>query len=191
MLGPWTPFCRARPTLAAQCTGRKSCRGLHTGPSPTFWFVFFGVEIDSLPSPSSHRLFLYLINAYLFTFSFSSPSLRLLFVCHAQPNPIVFIDIQIGGQDVGRIKFELFADTCTYGEANFRTSRRTLMGVLHIRGDGGTPSVFCLEVAPYSMNCVLTCAISMARNIEGPLTAENFRQFCVGEPRIDKVGAVS
>eukprot|EP00729_Bicosta_minor_P021312 gene21312-7612_t len=49
-----------------------------------------------------------------------------------EPNPIVFIDIQIGGQDVGRIKFELFADTC-------------------------------------------------------PLTAENFRQFCVGEPRIDKV----
>ena len=39
---PWTPFCRARPTLAARCTGRKSCRGLHTGPSPTFWFVFLG-----------------------------------------------------------------------------------------------------------------------------------------------------
>lgn len=156
---------------------------------PYFLVRFFGgVEIDSLPSPSfpvsNKCLSLHLL-------SFSSPSLRLLFVCHAQPNPIVFIDIQIGGQDVGRIKFELFADTCTYGEANFRTSRRTLMGVLHIRGDGGTPSVFCLEVALYSMNFVLTCAIPMARNIEGPLTAENFRQFCVGEPRIDKVGAVS
>eukprot|EP00036_Acanthoecidae_sp_10tr_P009499 CAMPEP_0182919552 /NCGR_PEP_ID=MMETSP0105_2-20130417/2811_1 /TAXON_ID=81532 ORGANISM="Acanthoeca-like sp., Strain 10tr" /NCGR_SAMPLE_ID=MMETSP0105_2 /ASSEMBLY_ACC=CAM_ASM_000205 /LENGTH=173 /DNA_ID=CAMNT_0025056761 /DNA_START=39 /DNA_END=560 /DNA_ORIENTATION=- len=47
-------------------------------------------------------------------------------------NPIVFFDVQIGGQDVGRIKFELFADTC-------------------------------------------------------PKTAENFRQFCTGEFRKDRI----
>ena len=36
------------------------------------------------------------------------------------PNPIVFVDIQIGGQDVGRIKFELFADTVPKTAENFR-----------------------------------------------------------------------
>eukprot|EP00048_Salpingoeca_helianthica_P008729 m.125613 g.125613 ORF g.125613 m.125613 type:complete len:201 (-) comp14675_c6_seq1:23-625(-) len=47
-------------------------------------------------------------------------------------NPVVFFDIQIGGQDVGRIKIELFADVC-------------------------------------------------------PKTAENFRQFCTGEMKKDRV----
>lgn len=37
-----------------------------------------------------------------------------------QPNPIVFMDIQIGGQDVGRIKFELFAQDCPKTVENFR-----------------------------------------------------------------------
>eukprot|EP00047_Mylnosiga_fluctuans_P005170 m.238859 g.238859 ORF g.238859 m.238859 type:complete len:211 (+) comp13376_c0_seq1:30-662(+) len=35
-------------------------------------------------------------------------------------NPVVFFDIQIGGQDVGRIKMELFADTCPRTAENFR-----------------------------------------------------------------------
>lgn len=35
-------------------------------------------------------------------------------------NPIVFFDIQIGGTDVGRIKMELFADTCPRTAENFR-----------------------------------------------------------------------
>eukprot|EP00039_Didymoeca_costata_P024315 m.10012 g.10012 ORF g.10012 m.10012 type:complete len:174 (+) comp4180_c0_seq1:181-702(+) len=47
-------------------------------------------------------------------------------------NPIVFMDIQIAGQDVGRIKFELYADIC-------------------------------------------------------PKTAENFRQLCTGEYRVDRI----
>eukprot|EP00051_Salpingoeca_urceolata_P027070 m.479915 g.479915 ORF g.479915 m.479915 type:complete len:177 (+) comp21632_c0_seq1:1185-1715(+) len=36
------------------------------------------------------------------------------------PNPVVFFDIQIGGSDVGRIKMELFADTCPKTAENFR-----------------------------------------------------------------------
>jgi hypothetical protein len=35
-------------------------------------------------------------------------------------NPVVFFDIQIGGQDVGRIKMELFADSCPKTAENFR-----------------------------------------------------------------------
>ena len=35
-------------------------------------------------------------------------------------NPIVFMDIAIGDQDIGRIKFELFADTCPKTAENFR-----------------------------------------------------------------------
>ena len=35
-------------------------------------------------------------------------------------NPIVFLDIAIGGQEVGRIKIELFADTCPRTAENFR-----------------------------------------------------------------------
>ena len=37
-----------------------------------------------------------------------------------EKNPIVFFDIRIGDQDVGRIKFELFADTCPKTCENFR-----------------------------------------------------------------------
>ncbi|ORZ29539.1 peptidyl-prolyl cis-trans isomeras-like protein H [Catenaria anguillulae PL171] len=37
-----------------------------------------------------------------------------------QPNPIVFMDIAIGGQPVGRLKFELFADTNPRTAENFR-----------------------------------------------------------------------
>ncbi|PVU91047.1 hypothetical protein BB559_004334 [Furculomyces boomerangus] len=36
------------------------------------------------------------------------------------PNPIVFLDITIGGQPVGRIKMELFADTVPKTAENFR-----------------------------------------------------------------------
>ncbi len=56
-------------------------------------------------------------------------------VCMAdskQANPVVFFDVSIGGQDMGRMKMELFADVV-------------------------------------------------------PKTAENFRQFCTGEFRKDKV----
>uniref|UniRef100_A0A3Q0T546 Peptidyl-prolyl cis-trans isomerase n=1 Tax=Amphilophus citrinellus TaxID=61819 RepID=A0A3Q0T546_AMPCI len=35
-------------------------------------------------------------------------------------NPIVFFDITIGGQDVGRMKFELFADVVPKTAENFR-----------------------------------------------------------------------
>lgn len=35
-------------------------------------------------------------------------------------NPVVFLDVQIGGVDVGRIKIELFADTCPRTAENFR-----------------------------------------------------------------------
>ncbi|KJE92842.1 peptidyl-prolyl cis-trans isomerase H [Capsaspora owczarzaki ATCC 30864] len=38
----------------------------------------------------------------------------------SQPNPIVFMDVAIGGQDVGRMKFELFADTVPRTAENFR-----------------------------------------------------------------------
>ena len=37
-----------------------------------------------------------------------------------EKNPVVFFDIRIGDQDVGRIKFELFADTCPKTCENFR-----------------------------------------------------------------------
>merc|ERR1719297_697017 len=36
------------------------------------------------------------------------------------PNPTVFFDIDIGGRDVGRIEFELFADTTPKTVENFR-----------------------------------------------------------------------
>ncbi|KAJ1509950.1 Peptidyl-prolyl cis-trans isomerase H [Coelomomyces lativittatus] len=36
------------------------------------------------------------------------------------PNPIVFMDIAIGGQPIGRMKMELFADTCPKTAENFR-----------------------------------------------------------------------
>lgn len=35
-------------------------------------------------------------------------------------NPIVFMDVSIGGQDVGRMTFELFADTVPKTAENFR-----------------------------------------------------------------------
>ncbi|EDQ87923.1 uncharacterized protein MONBRDRAFT_33179 [Monosiga brevicollis MX1] len=35
-------------------------------------------------------------------------------------NPIVFFDVDIAGQTVGRMKFELFADTCPNTAENFR-----------------------------------------------------------------------
>lgn len=37
-----------------------------------------------------------------------------------QPNPIVFFDIAIGGQDMGRMKMELFADVVPKTAENFR-----------------------------------------------------------------------
>jgi hypothetical protein len=39
----------------------------------------------------------------------------------AVENPVVFFDIQVGGQDVGRIKIELFADSCPKTAENFRS----------------------------------------------------------------------
>jgi peptidyl-prolyl isomerase H (cyclophilin H) len=39
----------------------------------------------------------------------------------AEKNPIVFFDVQIAGQDVGRVKVELFADTCPKTAENFRS----------------------------------------------------------------------
>ena len=38
-------------------------------------------------------------------------------------NPVVFFDVQIGGQEVGRIKIELFADSCPKTAENFRYSQ--------------------------------------------------------------------
>ena len=38
----------------------------------------------------------------------------------AQPNPIVFFDVAIGGEPLGRIKIELFADTVPRTAENFR-----------------------------------------------------------------------
>lgn len=35
-------------------------------------------------------------------------------------NPVVFFDISIGGQDMGRIKMELFADVVPKTSENFR-----------------------------------------------------------------------
>jgi len=35
-------------------------------------------------------------------------------------NPIVFMDITIGGQNMGRIKYELFADVVPRTAENFR-----------------------------------------------------------------------
>ena len=35
-------------------------------------------------------------------------------------NPVVFFDVQIGGQDIGRIKIELFMDSCPRTAENFR-----------------------------------------------------------------------
>ncbi|XP_065188402.1 peptidyl-prolyl cis-trans isomerase H-like [Sycon ciliatum] len=35
-------------------------------------------------------------------------------------NPVVFFDINIGGQDIGRMKMELFADVCPRTAENFR-----------------------------------------------------------------------
>ncbi|KAI9221397.1 cyclophilin-like domain-containing protein [Blastocladiella britannica] len=35
-------------------------------------------------------------------------------------NPIVFFDVAIGGQPIGRMKFELFADKCPRTAENFR-----------------------------------------------------------------------
>ena len=35
-------------------------------------------------------------------------------------NPVVFFDISIGGQDIGRIQFELFADVTPKTAENFR-----------------------------------------------------------------------
>jgi hypothetical protein len=35
-------------------------------------------------------------------------------------NPVVFMDVSIGGQPVGRLKMELFADTCPKTAENFR-----------------------------------------------------------------------
>lgn len=35
-------------------------------------------------------------------------------------NPVVFFDISIGGVEVGRIKFELFADVVSRTAENFR-----------------------------------------------------------------------
>ena len=37
-----------------------------------------------------------------------------------QPNPVVFFDISIGGQDMGRMKMELFADVVPKTAENFR-----------------------------------------------------------------------
>lgn len=37
-----------------------------------------------------------------------------------QPNPIVFFDIALGGEPLGRIKFELFADSVPRTAENFR-----------------------------------------------------------------------
>jgi peptidyl-prolyl isomerase H (cyclophilin H) len=38
----------------------------------------------------------------------------------ANQRPIVFFDISIGGQPVGRMKFELFSDICPKTAENFR-----------------------------------------------------------------------
>src|ERR1700760_3871204 len=37
-----------------------------------------------------------------------------------QPNPIVFFDITLGGEPLGRVKMELFADTVPRTAENFR-----------------------------------------------------------------------
>ncbi len=37
-----------------------------------------------------------------------------------QPNPVVFFDVSIGGQDMGRMKMELFADVVPKTAENFR-----------------------------------------------------------------------
>ncbi|KNE69171.1 peptidyl-prolyl cis-trans isomerase H [Allomyces macrogynus ATCC 38327] len=37
-----------------------------------------------------------------------------------QPNPIVFMDVSMGGQPIGRLKMELFADTCPKTAENMR-----------------------------------------------------------------------
>ncbi|KAI9189612.1 Peptidyl-prolyl cis-trans isomerase-like 1 [Blastocladiella emersonii ATCC 22665] len=38
----------------------------------------------------------------------------------SKSNPVVFLDVSIGGQAVGRMKFELFAETCPRTAENFR-----------------------------------------------------------------------
>lgn len=57
-------------------------------------------------------------------------SLHTAFCSLAMPidneNPIVFFDVSIGGQVMGRIKCELFADTCPKTVENFRYVRRFL-----------------------------------------------------------------
>ena len=50
-------------------------------------------------------------------------SLMIVFSAEALPktdNPVVFFDVEIANQPVGRMKFELFADVCPKTAENFR-----------------------------------------------------------------------
>ena len=50
-------------------------------------------------------------------------------------NPVVFMDVSIGGQPVGRMKMELFADIVPKTAENFRCAGRTTLVV----GDSTAP----------------------------------------------------
>uniref|UniRef100_A0A3Q1GNY9 Peptidyl-prolyl cis-trans isomerase n=1 Tax=Acanthochromis polyacanthus TaxID=80966 RepID=A0A3Q1GNY9_9TELE len=75
-------------------------------------------------------------------------------------NPIVFFDITIGGQDVGRMKIELFADVVPKTAENFRKD--------------GVPIGF-----KGSLSCCLCCVQGDGTGIcsiyRGPFADENFR----------------
>ncbi|KAM9242558.1 peptidyl-prolyl cis-trans isomerase H isoform 2-T2 [Dugong dugon] len=66
-------------------------------------------------------------------------------VANSSPvNPVVFFDISIGGQEVGRMKIELFADVVPKTSENFRVIKDFMIqGGDFVNGDGtGVASIY-------------------------------------------------
>ncbi len=73
-------------------------------------------DFPSNPNPKSH---LTSTTTYL-TFFPTLPTSCWQTDMAAQPNPVVFFDITLGGEPLGRIKMELFADVVPRTAENFR-----------------------------------------------------------------------
>ncbi|XP_006762649.1 PREDICTED: peptidyl-prolyl cis-trans isomerase H isoform X3 [Myotis davidii] len=66
-------------------------------------------------------------------------------VANSSPvNPVVFFDVSIGGQEVGRMKIELFADVVPKTAENFRVIKDFMIqGGDFVNGDGtGVASIY-------------------------------------------------
>eukprot|EP01130_Rhizamoeba_saxonica_P014974 TRINITY_DN6624_c1_g1_i1.p1 TRINITY_DN6624_c1_g1~~TRINITY_DN6624_c1_g1_i1.p1 ORF type:complete len:244 (+),score=58.12 TRINITY_DN6624_c1_g1_i1:50-733(+) len=99
------------------------------------------------------------------------------------PNPVVFFDISVGGQELGRIKMELFADDVPRTAENFRqfcTGEFRKEGIIKEIAIMPNPVVF-FDISVGGQELGRIKMELFADDV--PRTAENFRQFCTGEFR--------